>query len=85
MKSIDLHGLELSEAIIEIVYCIREMDLSSDNMLEIVHGYHSGRVLKNYIRSKRFLQDINNEGYKIVPIKSNSNNAGASYFKVSLR
>ncbi|MHA1643108.1 MAG: hypothetical protein DRO88_02450 [Promethearchaeia archaeon] len=78
---IDLHGMELIEAVIEILYCIREADLSTDNIIEIVHGYHSGYILKNYIRSKRFIQEIRKEGFIITPIRSN--NPGVSFFKIS--
>lgn len=54
-KLVDLHGLSLEQAKAEIIYQINRVDLDIKNLL-LVHGYHSGTVLKNYIR-KEFKHD----------------------------
>ncbi|WP_457556808.1 Smr/MutS family protein [Candidatus Harpocratesius sp.] len=79
---IDLHGYELSDAIVEISYAIRELDLKNDHVIEIVHGFHSGQVLKNYIRSKKFLQDMKKDGYFLKALSGN--NPGSSFFLVTM-
>jgi len=61
----DLHGRELSEAIIEVFHALEECAVNEDKSLEIVHGYYHGTVLRNYFRSKRFLQKASKEGYNI--------------------
>jgi len=66
----DLHGCELSEAIIEVFHALEECAVNEDKSLEIVHGYYHGTVLRNYFRSKRFLKETAREGYKLRVIKS---------------
>jgi len=66
----DLHGCELSEAIIEVFHALEECAVNEDKILEIVHGYYHGTVLRNHFRSKRFLQEAAKEGYNIRIIKS---------------
>ncbi len=66
----DLHGFELSEAIIEVFHALEECVVNEDKFLEIVHGYYHGTVLRNYFRSKRFLQGATREGYKLRIVKS---------------
>lgn len=66
----DLHGFELSEAIIEVFHALEECTVNEDKLLEIVHGYNRGSVLRNYFRSKRFLQGAAREGYKLRFFKS---------------
>ena len=66
----DLHGFELSEAIIEVFHALEECTVNEDKLLEIVHGYNRGSVLRNYFRSKRFLQGAAREGYKLRFVKS---------------
>ena len=66
----DLHGCELSEAKIEVFHALEECAINEDKILEIVHGYYHGTVLRNYFRSKRFLQEAAREGYKLRFVKS---------------
>ena len=77
----DLHGFELSEAIIEVFQALEECVVNEDKFLEIVHGYSRGTVLRNYFRSKRFLQSAAREGYKLRIVKSS--NPGKSQFHIS--
>ena len=68
----DLHGCELSEAIIEVFQALEECAVNEDKILEIVHGYYHGTVLRNYFRSKRFLQEAAKEGYNLRKVKSSN-------------
>ena len=78
----DLHGFRLFEAIEEIIGIIEGCLSSGYNLLFIIHGYRNGQVLKNYVRSKEFLEDMIREGYKLIEL--NHPNPGASRFKVIL-
>ena len=66
----DLHGYELSDAIIEVFHALEECAVNEDINLEIVHGYYHGTVLRNYFRSQRFLQEATREGYRLRIVKS---------------
>ena len=46
---IDLHGLSLEQAKAEIIYHINNVDIDIKNLL-LIHGYHSGTILKDFIR-----------------------------------
>ncbi|MBA7541801.1 hypothetical protein ES705_34117 [subsurface metagenome] len=70
------------DAIEEIINNIERCLSSRDNILFIIHGYRNGQVLKNYFRSKKFLEDMTNEGYKLIEL--NHPNPGASKFKIVL-
>lgn len=48
---LDLHGKTLEEAQAELIYVINSVDLSYKSIL-VVHGFHLGTVLKDYIRDK---------------------------------
>ena len=76
----DLHGCELSEAIIEVFHALEECTVNDDKSLEIVHGYYHGTVLRNYFRSKRFLQEAAKDGYNIRAVKSS--NPGKTQFLI---
>ena len=76
----DLHGFELSEAVIEVFHALEECAVNEDKFLEIVHGYSRGTVLRNYFRSKRFLQGAAREGYKLRIVKSP--NPGKTQFHI---
>lgn len=51
IKDIDIHGLTKEEAKAELIYQINKTDIFVKAML-ITHGYHSGVVLKNFIRNE---------------------------------
>lgn len=61
----NVHGLELSEAITEVLLVLKECDLNKDPNLEIIHGYIHGQVLKNYFSSAKFLSDMRKQGYDL--------------------
>ena len=48
---VDLHGKCLEDAIAELIYVINSVDLSYKSVL-VVHGYHLGTVIKDYVRDK---------------------------------
>lgn len=48
---LDLHGKSIDDAYAELIYTINSLDLSYKSIL-VVHGYHLGTALKDYIRDK---------------------------------
>ena len=62
---IDLHGLELWEAIEEIVDKIEECQTKGIREITLIHGFHKGQVLKNFIQSEGFLKEMAKEGFKL--------------------
>jgi len=69
---IDLHGLTLDEAIIELRMGLSESLQCDDSVVEVIHGYHSGQVLKTYLQSNRFEGDKLKEGIIITRLKKGS-------------
>ena len=51
IKTLDIHGLTKEEAKAEIIYAIESSDLFIKAIL-VTHGYHSGVVLKNFLRKE---------------------------------
>lgn len=49
IKTVDLHGLTKEEARAEMVLELERVDLDVVG-IEFIHGYHAGRVLRNFIR-----------------------------------
>lgn len=47
---LDLHGKSLQDAYSELIYTINSLDLSYKSIL-VVHGYHLGTALKDYVRN----------------------------------
>ena len=46
---LDLHGKILEEAKAEIIHALNTIDVFYKGIL-VIHGYHKGTVLKNFIR-----------------------------------
>lgn len=78
---IDLHGLTLDEAILELKMGLIESLQLDDLMIEIIHGYHTGQVLKTYLHSSRFESDMLKEGIVITRLKKGST-PGAMLVKI---
>ncbi len=53
---------------------------SGDRILFIIHGYRHGQVLKNFFRSKEFLEDMKDEGYNLKELSHP--NPGVSMYKI---
>ena len=51
LYDIDLHGLTLDEAKASLIHLLSTID-NSYNGINVVHGYHNGKVLRDYIRDK---------------------------------
>ncbi len=77
---VDLHGHELLDAKDEILLILEECVLNGDFLLELVHGYKQGQVLKNYIRSDRFIREMAREGYILA--RKQDKNPGVSIFEI---
>jgi len=54
----DLHGLFLDESKKEIKQAFKKCQENGSDRVEIIHGHVHGQVLKNYIRSKKFIKDM---------------------------
>lgn len=51
LKRLDLHGYSREEALCELLYVVNMCDNNIDG-IEIIHGYHGGRVLKDLVRKE---------------------------------
>ena len=71
---------KLRWSIEEIIDFIEDCLSSGEKTIFIIHGYRNGQVLKNYLRSKEFLEDMKEEGYKLKELKHPK--PGASMFKI---
>lgn len=78
---IDLHKSELSEAVVDLLVAIRECKINHDSILEIVHGFKHGQVLRNFVRSPKFIQLVAKEGFSIK--KKAITNPGSTIFEIS--
>ncbi len=77
---IDLHGYELWKAIEEIIYKLEECQANGIREISLVHGFHKGQILKNYIQSERFLKEMEKEGFQLK--KKSNPNPGVSAFLI---
>lgn len=50
--TIDLHGLRFIEAKTELLDCLEGYFKQGFNSFEVIHGFKSGTVLKDYVRLK---------------------------------
>ncbi len=55
----------------------------NDPDLKIIHGYH-GHVLKDWIESQVFLDEIHEEGYTLNRKKCPNSNSGISCFQLEI-
>ena len=69
---IDLHSLTLDEAIIELKLGLLESIQMDNSIVEIIHGYHGGQVLKTYLHSTQFERDMRKAGITISRLKKGS-------------
>lgn len=76
----DLHGCEQAEAYIEILQTLRECKEEKDNIIQIIHGFHKGTILKSYVQSQKFISQMKKEGFLLTRIKST--NPGISSFMI---
>ena len=51
LYELDLHGKTLEEARASLIHIVSQIDNPYKGIL-VIHGYHKGRVLKNYIRNE---------------------------------
>ena len=63
---IDLHGMNRWKARKVLLRGIIRLLVLGKDALLIIHGYHHGTVLRDYIRDGRFLQDLHTE-YPLMP------------------
>lgn len=77
---IDIHGLHLWEAVDEIIYCLEECKVKNINEIKIIHGYHHGKVLKDYIQSEGFIREIKKAWFNLK--RKISQNQGDTHFLI---
>lgn len=51
LYTLDLHGKTLEEARAELIYTLNSLDIFYKGVL-VIHGYHGGAVLKNFVRDQ---------------------------------
>lgn len=78
MIEIDLHGFELVDAKSEIIFKLKENPEESTAL--IIHGYSQGRVLRSYIRSDKFKQDMKKQGIMVNRIEDQGDTEGTTTF-----
>ena len=76
---VDLHGLPLSEAKIKSQVSVAEAWSNSHSSIELIHGYHLGNVIKDYIQSKDGLRkDIESIYPEVSVLKLKDKGLGAT-------
>ncbi|UYP47619.1 hypothetical protein NEF87_003904 [Candidatus Lokiarchaeum ossiferum] len=76
----DLHGYEQAEAYIEILHTLKECKAKNDQILQIIHGFNKGTILKSYVQSQKFIAQMKKEGFRLS--RKKSPNPGTSCFKI---
>jgi len=79
---IDLHGLPLSEAKIKSQISVAEAWSKSISSIELIHGYHLGNVIKDYIQDEYGLRrDIGSIYPEISVLKLKDKGLGATIIR----
>ena len=63
---VDLHGMHRWKAKNVLIRGIISLICQGEQSLLVIHGYHHGTVLRDYIRRGRFLRDLQRE-YPLLP------------------
>jgi len=66
---LDLHGMNRWKARKALFRRILQLLVSGKKDLLVIHGYHHGTVLRDYIRDGRFLRDLHTEYPLLPPVK----------------
>ena len=75
---IDLHGLPLSEAKMKSQISVAEAWSTSNSLIELIHGYHLGNVITDYIQDEDGLRrDIENIYPEVSILKLKDKGLGA--------
>ena len=72
MITIDLHGMTLDDLFIELPLQLEEALFLEETKVELVHGFHNGQVLKNYLNSCQFEHDMARNRICITRIRGES-------------
>ena len=76
---IDLHGLPLSEAKMKSQISVAEAWSTSNSSIELIHGYHLGNIIKDYIQDEDGLRrDIENIYPEVLILKLKDKGLGAT-------
>jgi len=66
---VDLHGMHRWKAKKVLIGMIFSLVVRGKQSLLVIHGYHHGTVLRDYIRGGRFIADLRKE-YPLLPYVS---------------
>ena len=79
---LNVHNHSLEEAVEAILYKFEECKECRDNSLKVIHGHKHGTVIKDYIRSSRFILEVAKMGNEV--IEKNFSEEGRTIFKINL-
>ena len=66
-KTIDLHGLRLVSAQMEVCNRIEEAWVEGEDALLFIHGFHQGQAIKNFLRRRDGLIAIWTRNFSDLP------------------
>ena len=79
-REIDLHGLRLYDAELRICNSIEEAWCAGEEALLLIHGYHNGVAIKDYIRRQNGLRNKISRDYPELPeIEVRPRDSGSTY------
>jgi hypothetical protein len=82
---IDLHGMHRWKAKKAIIRGIFSLMAQGKLSLLVIHGYHHGTILRDYIRNGRFLRDLHQEYPLLPPVKIIEHQPGATKIRILRR
>ena len=77
----DLHGLTLEDAKEEILCFLNTCWKAKNYYITCIHGHNRGHVLRDYLRSKRFLEEMQSEGFRLFRVEKDYSGITIIIFK----
>ena len=84
IKTIDLHELSLWEAKDNILQAISQAYCDGELKIKFIHGYNRGTVIRDYLDSQEFVDDMMNEGIWVKNVYRQTN-PGVTFVIIDLR
>lgn len=81
-EKLDLHGMNRWKARRILIRGIFRLLATGKKTLVVIHGYHRGTVLRDYIRDGRFLQDLQAEFPSLPPVTIVEYQPGATKIRI---
>ena len=82
---LDLHGMNRWKARKALFLGIIHLLATEKDSLLVIHGYHHGTILRDYIRKGRFLRDLHTEYPLLPPVKIIEYQPGATKIQILRR